>query len=134
MNGAFLGALFVVVVIVMIVIVVVIYVKRKQARKSHSSKVSRFALSETDNAKVTPRPLPSKTNIAPTPKTTPVMPSPINAIDGHEKELYQSLLRKALGDKAKVERLIQLEAKKTPQANRIEWLRNAIDQWERDRR
>jgi hypothetical protein len=47
---------------------------------------------------------------------------------------YQKLLRKAFGDKAQVERLIELERRKKPNAGRAIWIKNAIDRWERDMR
>lgn len=47
---------------------------------------------------------------------------------------YQDLLTKARGDKALVERLIDYERQRNPQAGRREWLRSAIYRWERDNR
>ena len=50
----------------------------------------------------------------------------------NEAELYQQLLRKALGDHAKAERLIEHERQHNPQGNRADWLRAALERWERD--
>ena len=50
----------------------------------------------------------------------------------NETELYQQLLRKALGDHAKVERLIEHERQRNPEGKRTEWLRAALERWERD--
>lgn len=48
----------------------------------------------------------------------------------NEGELDQQLCRKALGDQAKVERLIEHE--RHPQGKRADWLRAALERWERD--
>ena len=47
---------------------------------------------------------------------------------------YQRLLRKALGDRAQVERLIEYERQRQPQASRARWIRNALERWERELR
>jgi hypothetical protein len=49
-----------------------------------------------------------------------------------EQELYANLLTKCLGDKERVERLIEYERKRTPNASEEEFLQSAIDRWERD--
>lgn len=49
-----------------------------------------------------------------------------------EDELYQKLLRKTLGDKAQVERLLEHERQRNQKATRIELLRAALERWERD--
>ena len=54
------------------------------------------------------------------------------AASANEAELYQQLLRKALGDHAKAERLIEHERQRNPEGKRIEWLRAALERWERD--
>ena len=48
-----------------------------------------------------------------------------------ERELYQALLAKARGDEALVERLIDVERQRTPNATRRDWLDAAIYKWER---
>jgi hypothetical protein len=48
--------------------------------------------------------------------------------------LYQELLRKAGGNQALVDRLIEFERKRMPDASREELARSAIERWERDRR
>jgi hypothetical protein len=49
-----------------------------------------------------------------------------------EEELYQKLLRKSLGDKDQVERLLEHERQRNPKASRVELLRAALERWERD--
>jgi hypothetical protein len=49
-------------------------------------------------------------------------------------ELYDDLLIKVGGDHSIVKRLIELERQKWPDGTRIDWLRNAIQRWERDNR
>ncbi len=46
---------------------------------------------------------------------------------------YKTLLAKARGDKALVERLIAYEQKRNPSGTRNEWVTDALDRWERDR-
>jgi len=47
---------------------------------------------------------------------------------------YNDLLRKVGGDHQVVERLIAFEQQQTPGGNRLTWLENAIQRWERDNR
>jgi hypothetical protein len=49
-----------------------------------------------------------------------------------QAQLYASLLRKAGGDRAAADRLIDLERRRLPKADRLTWLENAIRKWERD--
>lgn len=58
------------------------------------------------------------------PSTPPVSPE--------EEDLYQDLLTKVHGDVETAERLIENERKRTPRADRIEWIRRAIERWLRD--
>ncbi len=51
-----------------------------------------------------------------------------------EQELYANLLTKSLGDKERVERLIEYERKRIPNASKEDLLHNTIDRWERDNR
>lgn len=46
--------------------------------------------------------------------------------------LFNNLLTKVGGDRAAAERLIAFERQKNPQGNRIAWLNQAIQRWERD--
>jgi hypothetical protein len=48
--------------------------------------------------------------------------------------LYNDLLSKVGGDHQVVERLIEFEQKQAPDSNRIAWIENAIERWERDNR
>jgi hypothetical protein len=52
----------------------------------------------------------------------------------NQAELFNDLLIKVGGDHEKVERLINFERKQFPQGNRMLWLNNAIQRWERDNR
>jgi hypothetical protein len=52
----------------------------------------------------------------------------------NQAELFDDLLKKVGGDRAAVERLIDYERQQLPQGNRIVWLKNAIQHWERDNR
>jgi hypothetical protein len=47
---------------------------------------------------------------------------------------YNDLLQKVGGDPEVVERLIELERKQDPRSTRINWLKNAIQRWEKDNR
>ena len=49
-------------------------------------------------------------------------------------ELYRTLLKKTMGDRATVERLLEFERKRTPNANREQLLRSAIERWQHDNR
>jgi hypothetical protein len=51
-----------------------------------------------------------------------------------EQVLYERLLRKTMGDRAQAERLVELERKRMPAANRTRLIRSALDRWERDNR
>ncbi|MCB8943604.1 MAG: zinc-ribbon domain-containing protein [Ardenticatenaceae bacterium] len=51
-----------------------------------------------------------------------------------EKQLYDDLLLKARGDRALVERWIGYEWQRTPHANRLELLEDALQRWYRDNR
>lgn len=51
-----------------------------------------------------------------------------------EKALYDDLLRKVGGERAVVERLINYEQGKQPDATRLTCLQNAIRRWERENR
>jgi predicted nucleic acid-binding Zn-ribbon protein len=46
--------------------------------------------------------------------------------------LHNDLLRKVGGDRQAVERLVELERQRLPEANRLRWLQNAIRHWEQD--
>lgn len=46
--------------------------------------------------------------------------------------LYHNLMRKAQGNKAMVERLIQHERTRNPSAGQEEWMKDAVARWERD--
>ena len=48
--------------------------------------------------------------------------------------LYNDLLIKVGGDHKVVERLIEFESNERPDGNRIVWLQNALQRWERDNR
>ena len=64
-------------------------------------------------------------------------PCPVNELFGaaiNQAELFNDLLLKVGGDHSTVERLIAFEKQKLPCGNRIIWLKNAIDLWERDNR
>ncbi len=49
-------------------------------------------------------------------------------------DLFDNLLIKVGGDREKVERLIDFERQQSPQGNRMVWLQNAVQRWERDNR
>lgn len=46
--------------------------------------------------------------------------------------LHNDLLQKVGGDREAVERLIEFERQRLPNANRTTWLQNAIRRWEKD--
>jgi hypothetical protein len=46
--------------------------------------------------------------------------------------LHNDLLKKVGGDRETVERLIEFERQRLPNANRVTWLQNAIQRWEQD--
>jgi hypothetical protein len=52
----------------------------------------------------------------------------------NQAELFDNLLVKVGGDREKVERLIDFERQQYPQGNRLVWLKDAIQRWERDNR
>ena len=45
--------------------------------------------------------------------------------------VYQKLLRKSLGDRAQVERLIEAECRRHPEASREKLMRHALERWDR---
>jgi len=51
-----------------------------------------------------------------------------------EENLYQDLFIKAGYDHEDVKRLIEYERQRAPQATRSQWIRSAIQRWERDNR
>ncbi len=50
-----------------------------------------------------------------------------------QAELFDDLIRKA-GDREAAERLVEFERRRSPQGNRIRWIQNAIQRWDRDNR
>lgn len=52
----------------------------------------------------------------------------------NQAELFNNLMAKVSGDRATAERLIEFERQQNPQGNRIIWLNQAIEHWERDNR
>lgn len=131
MSGTFSGTL-VLVAIIVAVVVITMYVRQKRTRKPRSNKTPHATLPRSSTTNT--QPLTSKTSTTPLQINTQITSKPVNTVDESERKLYQNLLRKALGDKAKVERLIQLETRKAPYLPRIELLQNVIDQWEQDNR
>lgn len=64
-------------------------------------------------------------------------PHPADELFGISQEqmaLYTDLRRKVGGDTAAVERLIGFERQQLPKANRMVWLRAAIQRWDDDNR
>ena len=64
-------------------------------------------------------------------------PYPVEELFGaaiNQADLFDNLLNKVGGDREKVERLIDFERQQYPQGNRMIWLQNAIQRWERDNR
>lgn len=63
-------------------------------------------------------------------------PSPAEELFGaflqQQSDLYDDLLRKVGGNPAAVERLVEFERQRLPDANRTVLLRNAIQRWELD--
>ncbi len=51
--------------------------------------------------------------------------------DSTATDLYQKLLRKSLGDRAQVERLVAAERRRHPKATREKLMRHALERWER---
>jgi hypothetical protein len=51
-----------------------------------------------------------------------------------EAELTARLRRIVLGDDEQVEWLIAAERRRAPHLSRLDWLRSAVRQWERDNR
>jgi hypothetical protein len=62
---------------------------------------------------------------------TQVLPSTRRSV---ERRLYQDLLRRTRGDRELAERLIEYERRRSPGADRLELLQDAIYRWERDDR
>jgi hypothetical protein len=50
---------------------------------------------------------------------------------GAATDVYQKLLRKSLGDRTQVERLIEAERRRHPEATREKLMRHALERWER---
>ena len=64
-------------------------------------------------------------------------PHPADELFGaaiNQAELFNNLLSKVGGNRSAAERLIEFERQKNPQGNRIAWLNQAIQRWERDNR
>jgi hypothetical protein len=53
---------------------------------------------------------------------------------GRRQQLHRTLLVRARGDEALVERLVAYERQRRPQAGPEQWLQDALDRWERDAR
>ena len=103
-------------------------------------------------SKAHPKSLPTRNNATPVRQTTPRQtsanrpatsalqqrssPAPSVTVprDDHTEQLYRNLLKKAFGDKTKVERLIKYESTLAPVASRTQWIQSAIERWERDNR
>jgi ABC-type nickel/cobalt efflux system permease component RcnA len=52
---------------------------------------------------------------------------------GMERKLYQQLVDRTRGDRNLAQKLIAYERQRTPTANRLQLLQNAIYRWDRDR-
>jgi len=50
----------------------------------------------------------------------------------NEAELFTDLIDKVRGDRAAAERLVEYEQQQLPRGNRLKWIQNAIQRWERD--
>jgi hypothetical protein len=64
-------------------------------------------------------------------------PHPADELFGaaiNQAALFNNLLAKVGGDRTTAERLIEFEGQENPQGNRIAWLNQAIQHWERDNR
>ena len=64
-------------------------------------------------------------------------PYAVNELFGaaiNQAGLFNDLLIKVGGDRAIVERLIEFERQRSPQGNRMLWLKSAIERWEQDNR
>lgn len=62
-------------------------------------------------------------------------PYPVDELFGaaiNQAELFNDLLLKVGGDRSAAERLIQFERQQLPNGNRMVWIKNAIQRWERD--
>jgi hypothetical protein len=62
-------------------------------------------------------------------------PYPVDNLFGaaiNQADLYNDLLLKVGGDRPVAERLIEFEKQKLPGSNRMVWIKNAIQRWERD--
>jgi uncharacterized membrane protein YvbJ len=57
-----------------------------------------------------------------------------NSSQGMELQLYRHLVTRTQGDRQQVERLIDYESQRAPEANRLQLLQNAVYRWDRDRR
>jgi hypothetical protein len=114
--------------IVLVLILVVAYVAYHQGKRR--------------SPHAAPKPLPPRRNAPPlrqaSTRQAPVSNSATVAVpiprDDRADQLYQSLLKKSFGDTSRVERLIQYEATRAPAAGRAEWIRSAVERWERDNR
>jgi len=52
----------------------------------------------------------------------------------NQAERFNELVRKAGGDRAAAERLVDFERRQSPQGTRLTWIENAIWRWEQDNR
>jgi predicted nucleic acid-binding Zn-ribbon protein len=62
-------------------------------------------------------------------------PHPADQLFGaaiNQAELFSNLQTKVGGDRTAAERLVEFERQKNPLGNRIAWLNQAIQRWERD--
>ncbi len=62
-------------------------------------------------------------------------PYPVDNLFGaaiNQAELFNALALKVGGDRSAAERLIEFEKQKLPGGNRLIWIKNAIESWERD--
>lgn len=62
-------------------------------------------------------------------------PYPVDELFGaaiNQADLFSDLLLKVGGDRSTAERLIEFEKQQLPNSNRMAWIKNAIQRWERD--
>jgi hypothetical protein len=71
---------------------------------------------------------------APSASGTPIAPSPARAEDGEIAALRQNLRLKVMYDEEKIDRLIQTERERMPNASLRQLMRSAIERWERENR
>jgi len=126
---------FLVTIFILVIILLIAYFAYKRGRRDIPTSPPKPLPAVNNTAQVGQPSItkPASPTMSQRQRNAPIAPSPIQH-DARTEQLERNLRTKCFGDKGKMERLIQYEATRAPNASRATWIQNAIERWERDNR